>query len=132
MLPVIDVGPLLAPGRARALLKVQDGCDSFCAYCVVPHVRGRTRSLEPEEALAQERETAAPLVPPLPDDDENDDEGDPPQRPLRELQDFLRFTVNAEDATRFAWDTKILSGSGGSPGLGARRNTDSYPTDRCR
>jgi threonylcarbamoyladenosine tRNA methylthiotransferase MtaB len=32
-------------GRTRAMLKIQDGCDSFCSYCVVPNVRGRSRSL---------------------------------------------------------------------------------------
>jgi threonylcarbamoyladenosine tRNA methylthiotransferase MtaB len=42
-------------GRSRALLKIQDGCDSFCTYCVVPYVRGRSRSLPPEEALARAR-----------------------------------------------------------------------------
>ncbi len=31
--------------RTRAFLKVQDGCDAFCSYCVVPHTRGRSRSL---------------------------------------------------------------------------------------
>src|SRR3989449_157675 len=36
--------PLLV-GRSRALLKIQDGCDSFCTYCIVPYVRGRSRSL---------------------------------------------------------------------------------------
>lgn len=40
-------------GRTRAMLKIQDGCDSFCSYCVVPHVRGRSRSLSPEGALEQ-------------------------------------------------------------------------------
>jgi len=42
-------------GRTRALLKVQDGCDSFCAFCVVPLVRGRSRSLPLTDALAQAR-----------------------------------------------------------------------------
>jgi threonylcarbamoyladenosine tRNA methylthiotransferase MtaB len=42
-------------GRTRALLKVQDGCDSFCSYCVVPYVRGRARSLPLAEALDQGR-----------------------------------------------------------------------------
>ncbi|GAB4249057.1 tRNA (N(6)-L-threonylcarbamoyladenosine(37)-C(2))-methylthiotransferase MtaB [Deferrisoma sp.] len=32
-------------GRARAYLKVQDGCNAFCAYCIVPYARGRSRSL---------------------------------------------------------------------------------------
>ncbi len=45
----------LSFGRTRALLKVQDGCDSFCAYCVVPLVRGRSRSLPLAEALDQAR-----------------------------------------------------------------------------
>jgi threonylcarbamoyladenosine tRNA methylthiotransferase MtaB len=43
----------VAFGRTRALLKVQDGCDAFCSYCVVPYVRGRSRSLPLEEAVAQ-------------------------------------------------------------------------------
>jgi threonylcarbamoyladenosine tRNA methylthiotransferase MtaB len=34
--------------RTRAFLKVQDGCDAFCAYCIIPHARGRSRSLTPE------------------------------------------------------------------------------------
>jgi len=45
----------LAFGRTRALLKVQDGCDAFCSYCVVPYVRGRSRSLPLEDAVAQAR-----------------------------------------------------------------------------
>jgi threonylcarbamoyladenosine tRNA methylthiotransferase MtaB len=40
------------PGRhARPLLKVQDGCDRRCAFCVVPAARGSSRSLPPGEAL---------------------------------------------------------------------------------
>jgi len=34
--------------RTRAFLKIQDGCDAFCAYCIIPHARGRSRSLLPE------------------------------------------------------------------------------------
>ena len=40
-------------GRTRAMLKIQDGCNSFCSYCVVPHVRGRSRSLPPHLVLTQ-------------------------------------------------------------------------------
>lgn len=40
-------------GRARAYLKVQDGCDTFCSYCIVPHTRGRSRSLPAEEVRRQ-------------------------------------------------------------------------------
>jgi threonylcarbamoyladenosine tRNA methylthiotransferase MtaB len=34
--------------RTRAFVKIQDGCDAFCAYCIVPFARGRSRSLRPE------------------------------------------------------------------------------------
>ena len=46
--------------RTRAFLKIQDGCESYCSYCIVPYARGPLRSLEPEkvitnmQALAQE------------------------------------------------------------------------------
>ena len=38
-------------GRTRAFLKVQDGCDSFCSYCIVPRARGPVRSLEPDKVI---------------------------------------------------------------------------------
>jgi threonylcarbamoyladenosine tRNA methylthiotransferase MtaB len=40
-------------GRTRAFIRVQDGCDACCAYCVVPSVRGRSRSLPLEDVGAQ-------------------------------------------------------------------------------
>ncbi len=40
-------------GRTRAMLKIQDGCDNFCTYCVIPYARGRVLSLPLEEAAAQ-------------------------------------------------------------------------------
>ena len=39
------------PGRTRAYLKIQDGCRSFCTYCIVPYARGPYRSLVPEKVL---------------------------------------------------------------------------------
>jgi threonylcarbamoyladenosine tRNA methylthiotransferase MtaB len=38
------------PRRTRGLLKVQDGCDAHCAYCIVPQTRGRPRSLAADDA----------------------------------------------------------------------------------
>ena len=40
-------------GHARAFVKVQDGCDQFCSYCIVPYVRGRSRS-RPMAAILDE------------------------------------------------------------------------------
>jgi threonylcarbamoyladenosine tRNA methylthiotransferase MtaB len=42
-LPVTKFG-----NRTRPFLKIQDGCDTFCSYCIVPHARGRSRSLKTE------------------------------------------------------------------------------------
>ena len=42
-------------GRTRAMLKVEDGCVNFCAYCIIPYARGPIRSLPLEEAVAQTR-----------------------------------------------------------------------------
>jgi threonylcarbamoyladenosine tRNA methylthiotransferase MtaB len=52
-------GVPLFPGRTRAYLKVQDGCNSFCSYCIVPYARGRNRSLPLEHALSRVRELSA-------------------------------------------------------------------------
>ena len=44
----LDGGPLEAhSGTTRAFLKIQDGCNHSCAYCIIPRARGRSRSLEP-------------------------------------------------------------------------------------
>jgi threonylcarbamoyladenosine tRNA methylthiotransferase MtaB len=37
--------------RTRPFLKIQDGCDAFCTYCIVPHARGRSRSMSLENVL---------------------------------------------------------------------------------
>lgn len=47
------------PGHTRAWLKVQEGCGHACSYCIVPHVRGRGRSLPPGEVAAALRDLGA-------------------------------------------------------------------------
>ncbi len=39
--------------RTRAYVRIQDGCESFCAYCIVPFARGRSRSMPPEQVAEQ-------------------------------------------------------------------------------
>ncbi|MCH7734876.1 MAG: radical SAM protein, partial [Chloroflexi bacterium] len=48
--------PLL--GRTRASIKIQEGCDQVCAYCIVPTVRGRERSVPVAEIVAQANEAS--------------------------------------------------------------------------
>lgn len=45
--------------HTRAYIKVQDGCNQFCSYCIIPYARGRVRSRQTEEVLAEVRELAA-------------------------------------------------------------------------
>jgi threonylcarbamoyladenosine tRNA methylthiotransferase MtaB len=53
-----DFGIRAFGGRARAFLKIQEGCDSFCSYCVLPRVRGAPRSRPLGELRAEARRLA--------------------------------------------------------------------------
>lgn len=44
--------------RCRAFIKIQDGCNQFCSYCIIPYARGRVRSRHPEETLSEIRKLA--------------------------------------------------------------------------
>jgi len=52
---VATFGARSFPGQTRAFLKVQEGCDLFCTFCIVPMARGRSRSLTPREVLDEVR-----------------------------------------------------------------------------
>src|SRR3989338_9130626 len=41
------------PGHTRVFLKIQDGCDDFCTFCIIPYARGKSRSLTPEAIISQ-------------------------------------------------------------------------------
>lgn len=45
--------------RVRAFLKIQDGCDGFCAYCQIPYARGSSRSVPPEKVVQAAQEIIA-------------------------------------------------------------------------
>lgn len=40
-------------GHTRAFIKIQDGCDQFCSYCIIPYTRGRIRSRKPGEIIKE-------------------------------------------------------------------------------
>ncbi|MBO4288466.1 MAG: tRNA (N(6)-L-threonylcarbamoyladenosine(37)-C(2))-methylthiotransferase MtaB, partial [Lachnospiraceae bacterium] len=45
--------------HTRAFVKIQDGCNQFCSYCLIPYVRGRVRSREPEDVVKEIESIAA-------------------------------------------------------------------------
>ncbi|HID30420.1 MAG TPA: MiaB/RimO family radical SAM methylthiotransferase [Desulfobacterales bacterium] len=53
-LPVTQFGH-----QTRPFLKIQDGCDAFCAYCIIPYARGRSRSLTPETVIKRTKNLRA-------------------------------------------------------------------------
>lgn len=53
-----EVVPLAEKGKLRAAVNIMVGCDNYCAYCIVPYVRGRERS-RPKDVIVQELKTLA-------------------------------------------------------------------------
>lgn len=49
----VDFGSITYTEKTRAVIKVQDGCDRFCSYCIIPYARGRVRSRLPESVLKE-------------------------------------------------------------------------------
>lgn len=39
--------------HTRAFVKIQDGCENFCSYCIIPHVRGKCRSKDPQKVIGE-------------------------------------------------------------------------------
>lgn len=54
----VDFGTTVHIDKTRAVVKVQDGCDRFCSYCIIPYARGRVRSRK-IESIIEEIETLA-------------------------------------------------------------------------
>lgn len=49
----VEFGPVTYTEKTRAVIKVQDGCNQFCSYCIIPYARGRIRSRRPEWVMAE-------------------------------------------------------------------------------
>ena len=56
---VAVLGTRALPGHTRAFLKIQEGCNFSCTYCIIPTARGLSRSVPAREVLAQVRQLAA-------------------------------------------------------------------------
>ena len=53
-----DFGSVTYTEKTRAVIKVQDGCDRFCSYCIIPYARGRVRSRNPQSVINEITEIA--------------------------------------------------------------------------
>lgn len=49
----LDFGDVTYTEKTRAVIKVQDGCNQFCSYCIIPYARGRIRSRNPESVIKE-------------------------------------------------------------------------------
>ena len=49
----VEFGDVVYTEKTRAVIKVQDGCDRFCSYCIMPYARGRVRSRKPEKIISE-------------------------------------------------------------------------------
>ena len=49
----LDFGNVRYTEKTRAVIKIQDGCDRFCSYCIIPYARGRVRSRKPESIIKE-------------------------------------------------------------------------------
>ena len=54
----VDFGTTTYTEKTRAVIKVQDGCDRFCSYCIIPYARGRVRSRQLESVVQEVTEIA--------------------------------------------------------------------------
>ena len=54
----VDFGDVTFTEKTRAVIKVQDGCDRFCSYCIIPFARGHIRSRKPESVVSEIKKIA--------------------------------------------------------------------------
>ena len=54
-----DFGDVTYTEKTRAVIKIQDGCDRFCTYCIIPYARGRVRSRKPDSVISEVKHIAS-------------------------------------------------------------------------
>lgn len=54
----VDFGDISYTEKTRAVIKIQDGCDRFCSYCIIPYARGRVRSRKSESIISEIKDIA--------------------------------------------------------------------------
>ncbi|MCQ2515910.1 MAG: tRNA (N(6)-L-threonylcarbamoyladenosine(37)-C(2))-methylthiotransferase MtaB [Saccharofermentans sp.] len=54
-----DFGTVISPEGSRAFMKIEDGCDNFCSYCIIPFARGRVASRNEASIIAEAQDLAS-------------------------------------------------------------------------
>lgn len=54
----VDMGEITYTEKTRAVVKIQDGCNQFCSYCIIPYARGRVRSRKQENIIKEANKIA--------------------------------------------------------------------------
>lgn len=54
----VEFGQITYTEKTRAVIKIQDGCDRFCSYCIIPYARGSVRSRKPENVIKEIKKIA--------------------------------------------------------------------------
>ena len=57
-----EILPAPRAERTRAFIKIEDGCNNFCSYCIIPYLRGRVRSRSAEDILREAEQSSCPEV----------------------------------------------------------------------
>ena len=101
-LPVL---PALRSGSVRGFVNIIHGCNKFCTFCVVPHVRGRERSVPPDAVVAEVRDLAAQGYREVTLLGQNVDSYGHDLSPRRDLADLLSLVHNVEGIARIRFTT---------------------------
>ncbi len=97
--------PAVRRGRVRAYVNVIHGCNKFCTFCIVPFVRGRERSVPPEQVVAEVRALAAQGYSEVTLLGQNVDSYGHDLRPRTDLADLLRLVHEVEGIERIRFTT---------------------------
>ncbi len=97
--------PAARRGRVRAYVNIIHGCNKFCTFCIVPFVRGRERSVPPEQVVAEVRELAAQGFVEVTLLGQNVDSYGHDLRPRMDLADLLRLVHEVDGIRRIRFTT---------------------------
>lgn len=112
--PEYESMTLLEPGHTRAYIKIQDGCNQFCSYCIIPYARGRIRSRDPEDVIAEirglaERGVREVVLTGIHVSSYGKDRGEEPESALLELMTRIQMLRGIERIRLSSMEPRIMT-----------------------